>query len=202
MHKRVSVMSLTAVCGAAAIIVATLAPASGDEGSTVHFQVSSPVNSGNFASSFTVVGGNCPVGPVVSPCNSVAQGAEPSPGAYNDTLTGDVQGTGVHATEVILSTTNFLTFVPLALDVPYVIREVVSPATVEGCGTGTYVTQNEGNLNSGTGTWKIVPGSGTGDLVGITGGGTDSGQNPPPLVGNSVATYVGHISGCKKMHEE
>jgi len=194
-------MSLAVLCGAAAIMIGTLAPASGSEGARVDFTVTSPVNLSNFNTSFTDVGGNCPVGPVASPCNTVAVGAEPSTGAYNDTLSGDIQGTGVHATEAILSTTNFFTFVPLALDIPYVIREVVSPATVERCGTGTYVTENEGNLNSGTGTWKIVPGSGTGALVGITGGGTYSGQNPPPLVGNSMATYVGHISGCKKMHE-
>ena len=201
MHTRAVVMGLAAVAGVAAITIGTLAPASGNEGETVHFQVVSPVNESNFGTSFTTVGGNCGYPPITSPCISLAQGAEPSPGAYNDTLKGDFKGTGQHVTEGVLSTTNLFTLSPLSLDIPFVTREALSPLTVRGCGTGTLVMQGEGNLNSGSGTWTIVAGSGTGDLTGIVGGGTFSGSNPPPLIGNTTVAWVGHISGCKQRHE-
>lgn len=202
MRRPVLAMTLAVLCGAATIVVGTLAPASGDEGRPVHFVDTSPVNLSNFETSFSTVGGNCPATPpIATPCNSVARGAEPSPGAYDDTLSGDLQGTGKHASEAILSTTNHFQFVPLSFDVPYVTRQVYSPVTVEGCGTGTLTLQDEGNLNSGRGVWKIVPGSGTGDLVGITGGGTLTGQSPPPPTGNSTVTYDGHVR-CGHSHNE
>jgi hypothetical protein len=197
MHKRAILMGLAALGGVAALMIGTLAPASGDEGETVRFQVTSPVNGSNFGASFTTLGGTCGNPPITSPCISLGQGAEPSPGVFNDVISGDFNGTGVHATLGILSTTNLLTLSPFAFDIAFVNREVVSPLSVRGCGRGTLVVQDEGNLNSPTGTWSIVAGSGTGDLTGIRGGGTFTGPAQVALVGDTTVSWVGHISGCK-----
>jgi hypothetical protein len=191
MHKRAMVMALAALGGAAAMLIGTLAPASGDEGKTVRFQVSSPVNASNSQLSSKPVGGTCANTPLVAPCTFLGQGAELSAGEFNDTFSGDFDGTGVHTTLGILSTVLSLSVV----DIPFVNREVVSPLTVRGCGRGTLVVQDEGNLNSPSGTWSIVPGSGTGDLAGIRGGGTFFAAQVP-LVGNTTVSWAGHISGC------
>lgn len=61
--------------------------------------------------------------------------------------------------------------------------------TIEPCGTGSLVVRASGinePTHSGTGTWEIVEGFGTGDLVDVTGGGTSEHQSTEDLL--SVTT--------------
>ena len=52
--------------------------------------------------------------------------------------------------------------------------------TVEGCGTGAYISRATVDVIGGVSPpveWEIIPGTGTGDLVGITGRGTTTGSS-------------------------
>ena len=133
-------------------------------------------------------------GNVVSPCVvPVTAAFEPSPGAYNDTLTGDFQGTGRFKGTGILGAANDLN---PTLDFPFESYEPLFNLKVEGCGMGTLILHKEGNLNSLHGVWRMVPGSGRGDLLGISGSGTFS-QGAP----FASYTYVGHVR-CGGEHDE
>ena len=190
MHNRALAMTIAAACAAAAMTIATLAPASGDEGDKVQFTDMSPVNTvAKFTAAYAPDFSRCTfnnVGNVVSPCVvPVTPVFEPSPGTYNDTLTGDLQGTGSFKGTAVLGAANDLN--PATLDFPYESYEPYS-LHVEGCGTGTLILHDQGNLNSLNGVWRIVPGSGRGDLLGISGGGTYSSAAP-----FSPNNYLGHV---------
>jgi hypothetical protein len=120
--------------------------------------------------------------------------AEPHPGAFDGTLTGDVQGTGSFAGTSILGAANKLDVQP-APDFPFDSYEPVS-VSVERCGTGTFILHLESNLNSTSGQWWIVPGSGRGDLVGISGNGSFSAPGAPGSF--APENYIGHIRCAKK----
>jgi len=189
MHKRVVIMTLAVLCGVAATMVGTFAPASGDEGRKVQFTDTSPITTfSQFMGAYIGDPSRCKFNTgftnVVAPCvEPVDPIFEPSPGAYNDTLTGDIQGTGSFKGSAVLAAINDLPTV----DVPFESYEPYS-VTVTGCGTGTLLVHNEGNLGLLTGQWWIVPGSGRGGLVGISGNGTYS-QTAP----FTPATYIGHV---------
>src|SRR6202030_2897469 len=125
MHKRAVVMTLLAVCGVATISIATLAPASGDEGGKVQFTDSSPVSESTFAQAYTSDFHRCTfngtVTNVVSPCVVPVAPTEPTLGAFNDTLTGDFQGTGQFAGGAVLVADNDIA--PATLDIPYELYE-------------------------------------------------------------------------------
>jgi hypothetical protein len=186
MKKRVLAMALAALCAAATVFVGTLGSASGDEGVSVRFTVTEGITTeGEFVGAYSADLSRCAAGfPCVVP---VTPAFEPSPGAYDGTLTGDVQGTASFKGSFVLGAFND----PATLDFPFESYDPFS-GTVEGCGTGTFILHNQGNLNSLTGLWWIVPGSGRGDLVGISGNGSYS--SPAPF---TPSGYIGHIR-CKK----
>ena len=188
-------MTLAALCGVVTITIGTLAPASGDEGRKVQFTDTSPITTlSQFEAAYLGDPSRCTFNPtftnVVAPCvEPVDPIFEPSPGAYNDTLAGDIHGTGSFKGSAVLAALNDLPTV----DVPFESYEPYS-VTVKGCGTGTLLLHNEGNLGLQSGSWWIVPGSGRGDLLGISGNGTYS--NTAPF---TPSTYIGHVR-CGK-HE-
>jgi hypothetical protein len=187
MHKRALVMVIAALGSAAAVTIGVLSPASGDEGVSVRFTVTQGISTpGDFEQAFSADLSRCATLPCVVP---VTPAFEPSPGAFNGTLTGDVQGTASFKGSAILGAANDLN--PATIDFPYDSYNPFS-GTVEGCGTGTFILHNEGNLNSNTGQWWIVPNSGRGDLAGISGNGTFSA--PAPF---TPSAYIGHIRCAK-----
>jgi hypothetical protein len=184
MHKRALAMTLAALCAAGTITIGTIVPATGDEGVSVRFTVTQGITTeGEFMGAFSPDFSRCTTGfPCVVPVKPIF---EPTPGAYNGTLTGDIQGTASFKGSAILGAANDLN--PATFDFPYDSYNPFS-GTVEGCGTGTFILHNEGNLNSNTGQWWIVPGSGRLGLTGISGNGTFS--SPAPF---TPAAYIGHI---------
>jgi hypothetical protein len=66
---------------------------------------------------------------------------------------------------------------PTPFSIPFVLWERVN-GTVAGCGTGTgsFILELTGNLNSPTGEWEVVKGSGIGALATLRGSGTWSGE--------------------------
>jgi hypothetical protein len=196
MNKRAFALTLASLCATATVFIGTLAPASGDEGRRVQFTDSSPITAGEFVTAYPSDLSRCTFNStftnVVSSCVAPVKPTEPSPGAYNDKVTGDFQGTGHFAGGAILAAVNDLptTDIPFESYQPYSLH-------IEGCGTGTLILHNEGNLDSPTGAWQIVPGSGRGDLLGISGGGTYS--TGTPNQDGTTSTYAGHVR-CGK-HE-
>jgi len=190
MRKRVIAMALAAVCAAGTITVGALGTAGGDEGVSVRFTVTHGITTAaDFLNAYPADFTRCGAGfPCVVPVTPRAA-AEPHPGAFDDTASGDIQGTGSFRNSFILGAANDLSgAVP---DFPYDSYEPFS-GTIEGCGTGTFILHDEGNLNSNAGQWWIVPGSGRGDLTGISGSGTFS--SPAPF---APTAYIGHIRGCR-----
>jgi hypothetical protein len=182
-----------ALCAAATITIGTLTPAGGDEGRKVHFVDSSPITPANFISAFPADTSRCTFNGtltnVVAPCVTPVTPTEPkgTDGVYDDTLTGDVAGTGDFEGGGVLAVTNDFS----TLDVPFEAYEPVS-VQVADCGTGTFVLRNEGNLDTGNGVWQIVPNSGRGGLLGISGGGTYSAGTTKPN-GTTPSLYVGRV---------
>jgi hypothetical protein len=192
MRKLALVVTLAVLCGTAAIMVGTLAPAGGDEGVRVRFTVTQGItNPTDFGKAFSADFSRCATGfPCVVP---VTPAFEPSPGAYNGTFAGDVQGTASFKGSFVLGAANDLSGpVP---DFPYDSYNPFS-GTVEGCGTGTFILHSQGNLNSTSGQWWIVPGSGRGALTGISGSGSFSA--PAPF---TPSNDIGHIRCAKRMTE-
>jgi hypothetical protein len=186
MYKRALVIAAT-LSVAATMTIGTIASASGDEGRKVRFVDTSPITtSAEFSAAYAPDLSRCTVLPCVVPVTAVF---EPSPGAYNDTLTGDFQGTGRFKGSAVLGAANDLN--PGTLDFPFESYEPFS-LQVEGCGTGTLILHTEGNLNSTSAMWQIVPGSGRGDLLGISGSGTYSSSAP-----FAPHDYVGHVRCAK-----
>jgi hypothetical protein len=196
MYKRAFVIA-AALCAAATMTVGTIASASGDEGRKVNFVDTEAITSvAQFSAAYAPDFSRCTfnsVGNVDLPCVvPVAPVFEPSPGAYNETLTGDFQGTLRFKGSAVLGAANDLA--PATLDFAYEGYQPFS-GQVEGCGKGTFILHKAGNLNSTSGTWQIVPGSGRGDLTGISGSGTYSA--PAPF---TPSNDVGHVR-CAK-HDE
>ena len=193
MRKLALVVTLAVLCGTAAILIGTLAPASGNEGVRVRFTDTSGITTeSEFLNAYIADFGRCATGfPCVVPVTTNPK-AEAFPGQFDDTFTGDVQGTGSFAGTGLLGAANDLN--PTTFDFPYEAYEPLS-VTVEGCGTGTFILHNEGNLNSSSGQWWIVPGSGRGDLTGISGNGTFSSPGAPGSFAPS--NDIGHIRCAK-----
>ena len=190
MSKRAVAMTLAALCGVATILVGTLGPAGGDEGVSVRFTVTTGItNATDFGKAYTADLSRCVTGfPCVVPVNT--NGTPPQPGAWDDTLSGDVQGTGSYKDSAVLGAFND----PATLDFPYESYESVN-VTVEGCGTGTFILHNQGNLNSTTGLWWVVPGSGRIGLVDMSGNGSWTQSGPPGSF--TPSAYIGHIRCAK-----
>jgi Protein of unknown function (DUF3224) len=123
-------------------------------------------------------------GPPVSfapACDASGACLLPVSGGPESTVTGDFQGTGVYAGAARLIGAN----------------EAISSAiatftgSVKGCGEGTNTIRYDAHYgadrpNGGGGTWKIVPGLGTGDLRDMTGHGTFTvGTTNPDLSGTN-----------------
>jgi hypothetical protein len=193
MHKRGIVMALAASCGVATIMVGTLGAASGDEGASARFTVTSGITSeADAVTAFSPDYTRCGAGfPCVVPVTPEAA-AQPHPGAFDDAISGDIVGSGSFRNSFILSAANDLGVPnPATVDFPFDRYEPFS-GTVEGCGSGTLILHDQGNLNSNSGQWWIVPGSGRGDLVGISGSGSYS--SPAPF---TPTAYIGHIRCAK-----
>jgi hypothetical protein len=189
MNKRAVIMTLAALFGVATIMIATLAPASGDEGAKVRFaQTQGVTTPAEFAAAYSADFSRCATLPCVVPVTTVAA-SEPHPGAFDGTLSGDVHGTGSFTGTAILGAANDLN--PATIDFPFESYEPLS-VTVEGCGKGTFILHLESNLNSNTGQWWIVPNTGRGGLAGISGNGSFSA--PAPFAPES---YIGHIRCAK-----
>ena len=188
MNKRAVIMTLATLGGVATILIGTLAPASGDEGVSVRFTSSSALTPAEFGAAYSADLSRCATLPCVAPVTPEAA-AEPYPGAYDFKESGDVVGTTSFAGTALLGAANDLN--PATIDFAW---ESYAPfsGTVEGCGAGTFIIHSEGNLNSNTGQWWIVPNSGRGGLAGISGSGAFS--SPAPF---TPISFIGHIR-CKK----
>ena len=116
---------------------------------------------------------------------------------FDATISGDLRGTQRPADEVWLGV--LVSFSPTTLDFPVIDIEPFE-VTVTGCGTGSFVLRRDGNQGSPNSTWQIVPNSGRGDLVGISGGGTATIVVNGPG-GFFVDTFVGRIR-CGKHHDD
>jgi hypothetical protein len=121
--------------------------------------------------------------------------AEPTPGAYNDQVTGDLVGHGQFAGSAVLAT--FINTIPATLDIPYTSYEPYT-VTIQGCGTGTVIVRATGTLGMTTGGhWQFVPNSGrrvSGLPWTISGSGTFTTTDLP--TGLSVRTSEGKVR-CK-----
>jgi hypothetical protein len=178
MYKRVFVIA-AALGVAATMTIGTIASASGDAGKKVNFVVASPIPPSQFMSAFLTDTTRCsftgtpPQVNVASPCVVPITPVEPSPGAYNDQITGDFVGSGAFAKSAVLGT--FVDLNPKTADIPYTNYEPYR-ITIQGCGTGTVIVRRTGNVGvvagSTTGDWQFVPNSGRDGLAGISGSGT------------------------------
>jgi hypothetical protein len=202
MFKRALVVT-AAVCAAASLTIGTIASASGDEGRKVNFVVHSPIVPSEYVSAFPANLSRCTLtatGNVASPCVAPVTPTEPTPGAYNDTVTGDLTGTGQFAASAILTT--LINILPGTSDIPYTNYEPYSPLTVKECGMGTVIVRTTGNVGvvagSTTGRWQVVPNSGRGGLVGISGSGTFTVSHNPDGTTSNIS--VGHVR-CGGKHE-
>jgi hypothetical protein len=184
-------MTLAALSGVATVLIGTLGPASGDEGVSVRFTVTHGITTAaDFLNAYPADFTRCGAGfPCVVPVAPNAA-AEPHPGAFDDTVSGDAHGTGSFRNSLILGAANDLAAQP-APDFPFDSYEPFS-GTIEGCGSGTLILHNQGNLNSNLGLWWIVPGSGRGALTGISGSGSYSSTGP-----FTPNNYIGHIRCAK-----
>jgi hypothetical protein len=196
MHMRAFIMTAAAFCAAATITIGTLASASADVGRKVQFDDLSPITGSEVLAALPGDVSRCTFdgsGNVVSPCVVPVTPTEPSPGAYNDKLTGDFVGTGSFAGEAVLAVINDFTppDFPFEAYEPFGSAHPADTLHVAGCGTGTLILRKEGNTNSGNGVWQIVPNSGRGGLANISGGGTFSGPAQPDGITPSI--YVGRV---------
>jgi hypothetical protein len=191
MGRRALFMTLAALCGVATILIGGLASASGgDEGVSVRFTITHGITTvGDFTAAYQADFSRCASGfPCVVPVNT--GGTPPHPGAWDDTASGDVQGTGSYKGSFVLGAAIDLAAQP-APNFAFDSYESYS-VTVERCGVGTLILHDQGNLNSTSGLWWIVPGSGTGALAGVSGSGSYS--SPAPF---TPTKYIGHIR-CTK----
>jgi Protein of unknown function (DUF3224) len=186
MQMRSLVMTAAGLCATATITIGTLRPASGDEGRRVQFADLSPVTATDFNSAYPADVSRCSftnIGNVTSPCVAPVTPT----GSFDDSLTGDFVGTGHFVGGAVLTVLNDLptSDVPFESYEPYSLR-------IAGCGTGSLILHTEGNLNTGNGVWQIVPDSGRGDLLGISGSGTSS-AGAPNTNGTTPGIFVGHV---------
>ena len=158
-----------AAVGAALVLLATPATAADreSEGSRpVRWEGTRPITLANFAASADDDLSRCTIGPAgfASPC---VVPITPLAG-YDLTLSGGVEGTAPSAYSADLAA-----FVSTSqpADIPIVSFERVI-ATVVGCGTGSFLLRTDSNLGSPSHTWTIVPHSGRGELLGLSGSGT------------------------------
>jgi Protein of unknown function (DUF3224) len=123
-------------------------------------------------------------GPPVSfapACDASGACLLPVSGGPESTVTGDYQGTGVYAGAARL----------IKADEAISSALATFTGTVRGCGEGTNTIRYDAHYgadrpNGGGGTWKIVPGLGTGDLRDMTGHGTSTvGTTNPDLSGTN-----------------
>ncbi len=203
MYRRAFVIG-AALCAAASLTIGTIASASGDEGRKVNFVVHSPVPPAQFVAAFPANVSRCTftaTGNVAAPCVAPVTPTEPTPGAYNDTVTGDLTGTGQFAASAILTT--LINVLPGMTDLPYTNYEPYSPLTVKECGMGTVIVRSTGNVGvvagSTTGHWQFVPNSGRDGLAGISGSGTFTVSHNNPG-GTESRIAVGHVR-CGSKHQ-
>jgi hypothetical protein len=80
----------------------------------------------------------------------------------NDTFSGDIQGEGINQNVVVMNADGSATFIGY--------QRIVGKV---GGRSGSFVLQHTGNTVGSitTGTWTVVPGSGTGELRGLKGSG-------------------------------
>ena len=91
----------------------------------------------------------------------------------NDTFSGDIQGEGINQNVVVMNADGSATFIGY--------QRIVGKL---GDRSGSFVLQHAGKTVGSitTGTWTVVPGSGTGDLRGLKGSGGfsyDGSENVP-----------------------
>lgn len=91
----------------------------------------------------------------------------------NDTFTGDIQGEGINQNVVVMNTDGSATFIGY--------QRIVGKL---GDRSGSFILQHDGTTvgNVTSGTWTVVPGSGTGELRGLKGSGGfsyDGNENVP-----------------------
>ena len=120
-------------------------------------------------------------GPCVVPVTPTA--------GFDTTYTGTVQGVGHSAEGFVLSA---LVAPDPDFDVPYVTWTKVR-VTVEGCGTGTFILETRGNLNSPDNRWSVLANSGTDDLAGLSGQGDIHGNEPTDPTVPFVDTFTGRL---------
>jgi hypothetical protein len=198
MYKRAFVIA-AALCAAATMTIGTVASASGDEGRRVQFVVHSLIPPSQFLNAYVADTSRCTFNAtftnVESPCVTPITPTEPTPGAYNEQVTGDFVGFGEFAKSAVLGVFNDLP----TLDIPSTNYEPFS-LTIAGCGTGTVIVRTEGNLDSTNGRWKFVPNSGRKGLTGVSGSGTYTvSHNNPGGTESNIA--VGHVR-CSGEHDE
>ncbi len=179
----------------ASVTIGTVAPASGDDGRhPVHFTLSNSVTAANAGQAIPSDFSRCHLNPdgtfdpCVVPTTPVA--------GFDGTIAGDLVGVQRTAKEAVLGV--LVGGTATSVDWPQVDLEPFE-VTVAGCGTGSFVLQRDGNVGSPDSTWHIVPHTGRGQLVGISGGGTAVGGFTGPA-GTFVDTFVGRIR-CGEHHD-
>ena len=179
----------------ASVTIGTVAPASGDDGRhLVQFTLS---NSGTATNGSQVIPSDfsrCHLNPDGSfdPC---VVPAAPVAG-FDGTIAGDLVGVQRAAKEAVLGV--LVAGTATSLDWPTIDLEPLE-VTVAGCGTGSFVLQRDGNVGSLDATWHIVPHTGRGQLVGISGSGTAVGAFTGPG-GTWVDAFVGRVR-CGEYHD-
>ena len=153
-------------------LTTTLAgPASSDDGSRkVDFTVNQPVTGATFTQSFTFDPSRCHFdasftlqSPCVIPVTPLA--------GLDYQYSGDITGVAKSSESAIMAAQNLLS--ATANDAQFTGLFRVE-ATITHCGAGSFILRRDGNAASPDATWMIVPGSGRGKLVGLTGHGSDT----------------------------
>jgi Protein of unknown function (DUF3224) len=194
LNRATAAVACTTALAAATITLGSVGAASGDDGRhAVQFALT--VTDPNAAQAFPGDFSRChfstsdPFVPCVVPFTPQA--------GFDGAISGDLQGTQHTADEFWLGV--LVGFTATTLDFPVIDIEPFE-VTVAGCGVGSFVLRREGNQGSPNSTWQIVPNSGRGDLVGISGSGTAASVFNGPG-GFFVDNFVGRIR-CGKHHDD
>lgn len=194
-RSRMRLAGTAAVVVTATLALGSVAPASGDDGRhAVRFTLSNSVTAANAGGAFTNDFSRCRLNPDGSfdPCVVPTT----PPAGLDGTIAGDLQGTQPSAAEAELGV--LVGGSATGVDWPQIDLEPLR-VTVTGGGTGSFVLRRDGNVGTPDSTWQIVPHTGRGDLVGISGSGTATGGFTGPG-GTWVDTFVGRIR-CGPHHD-
>jgi hypothetical protein len=122
-----------------------------------------------------------PIDPTKFPCVVTLNGTDTK---FSGALEGAARGA-----EASILGARLVPVAPVTFSRPFVSWEKVN-GTAAGCGTGIFLLEISGNLNTPTGEWEVVKGSGIGALATLRGSGTYAAE---VANGQITVTYTGRL---------